>query len=665
MSSSIEPSSPQDDTFFTEVENLSEEERAEILEQIENVASGGGLGDRKDIFTIQASKKGGVFPLVVNIIAVIAMAGGIYYANHYFSRQEEELNLRSSSYLSAESKIIEEFKKESEKRLQEKESEIENIRSDLLKIEQEREALAANIEEQIASREEELRRQLEQSLAEERERLENQGISEEEMQRRLAEFQEARSGEIDAAVSQFRSEMETELQAKEQELAEAEATAQRILEEANREREELIEETRRREEELQSEFEEEMEQLSAQAGRAREELEELSELRKNEQLVLDQISSMYLEIESAIDERKAQEAMDRIDALRDLIQSPSVARLPSLSKRREVDNFLISTLEEYVNKTQRSTADTSLLDSAKLLASAKASVESAQEALAEGDNYTAQRYFNQAISTVPEINTAHEEINRLNALNRGARVDELLALAEEAAAAGNTDEAADRYASAAAEASPANSEKARSAVNSLEELFTARLQESRESMQEEIAGLSSRVEELNEELASASQEIPPLEEQIDTLQGEKAAAESRIAALQEEMEAKNSETEDRIGALEEEKSKLQSRITELNGEIEGLESRYSAVREQADRLQKDLEEAANEIASMVSNTGTNSLLLDAVDRYSSFRDAQRSIISVAGAGSSRAERNFEEFLRSNEISSLFPDLAEIYEQSHR
>ncbi len=644
MSSSLQPPSSQNDDFFAEVENLSEKERAEIFEQIENVATGGGLKDRKDLFTIHALKKGGVFPLIVNIIAVLAMAGGVYYANHYFSRQEEELNLRSSSYLSAESKIIEEFKKESEKRLQEKESEIENIKSDLLKIEQEREALAADIEEQISSREEELRRQLEQSLAEERERLENQGISEEELQQRLAEFQEARSGEIDEAVSRFRGEMEAELQEKEQELAEAEATAQRILDEAGREREELIEETRRREEELQSQYEEEMEQLSVQAGRVQEELEELSELRKNEQLVLDQISSMYLQIESAIEERKPQEAMDRIKALRDLIERPSVSRLPSLEKRREVDNFLISTLEEYVNKTQRSTADTSLLDSAKLLASAKASVESAQEALAEGDGYTARRYFSQALSTVPELDTAHEEINILDALNRGARVDELLALAEEAASAGSTDEAADRYAAAAAEASPANSEKARSAVNRLEELITARYQESQNALEEKIA-------EVNEKLAAASQEIPPLEE--------------RIEALQEELEAENTAVENRLRSLEEEKSQLQHRISQLNGEIEDLEIRHSAAKEQADRLQKNLEEAANEIASMVSGTGTNSLLLEAVDRYSRFRDTQRSLLSSAGEGSGRAEKNFEEFLRSNEISSLFPDLAEIYRQSHR
>ncbi|MFP4618986.1 MAG: hypothetical protein ACLFMZ_09120, partial [Spirochaetaceae bacterium] len=473
MSDSESPSiSPNIKTDLPpEAANLTEEERQEIFSEIDKAALGRRVETHRDIFNFTPEKRGGVFPLVVNILALILVAGGIFYADRFFSRQEEQLNVASEEYLSTEGKIIEEFKKESERRLQEKEGEIEDIQKNLEQIEKEREALALNMEERIDQREKQLRSAMEEELEAERRRLEARGVNEEERQNRLEEFERERREEFEESLAEYRSAMQRDLQEKEQELAEARETAEQILAEARREREELIEETEQREQELLSEFEAERERLSEESEMIQSELERLSELRQNEQLILDQIQSMYLNVKTALEKGDAQAALDHIDGVREIINSPSVRGLSNFSKRREVDNFLLNTLEEYVNKTQRSSGETSLLDSAKLLSSAKAAVESAVEAREEGDIYTAQRYFTQAISTIPELKTAHEEVSRIDGLNRGERIEELFSLAEEEIEEGNLEEAVERLSSAAAEASVHNSAKAREAAERIEELL--------------------------------------------------------------------------------------------------------------------------------------------------------------------------------------------------
>jgi chromosome segregation ATPase len=630
------------------MENLTEEEREEIFSQINEAATGTRLENRGAHFEFTPSKRGSLFPIVVNLLAVLIIAGAVYYAERYYSRQEEQLNVKADAYLSAEGKIIEELKKETERRLEEKDNEIKDIRQ----------SLAENMQQRIEEREEQLRAELQRELVEERSRLEARGMSEEELQRQLEQFRENRSEELETAIADFRSEMQQELEQKQQELAEAEATAERILQEANRERQELLEESRQREAELRSEFEEERERLTAQTSRAQEELEELSKLRENEQLILDQISSMYLGIKSSLQAGNSQQAIEKIDELRELIESPSVSRMPTLSKRREVDTFLLSTLEEYVNKTRRSAGETSLLDSAKRLSSAKAAVESAQQALNEGDTYTAQRYFTQALTTIPEIETAHNEVARIDGLRRGERVEELISLGEEQRDAGEIEAALDRFISAAAEASPYNADKAREAATRLQTLLQARYEgqieernaeyrENREELQTRISTLSSRLEEVNGELTEAREELSQLEER-------NSRSTERIAAL-----------ESRVEELREEKTQAETELTGLRTEKERLEEQYTAAQERAEELRKDMEEAADEIASLVAGSETNTLLREAVDRYSSFRSAQRDILSSGEPmAPTIARERFERFLRSEEISSLFPGLPQLYAQSH-
>lgn len=660
MSTTETPSTSSD--FKTELppemENLTEEEREEIFSQINEAAAGTRMETRKDLPDFTPSKRGSVFPIVVNLLAVLIIAGAVYYADRYFSRQEEQLNVQADAYLSAEGKILEELKRETERKLNEKESEIEGIRQNLQQIEEERESLAQNMEQRIEEREQQLRAELQRAMEEERSRLEARGMGDEELQRQLEQFQESRREKLEAAIAEYRSEMRQELEQKQQELAEAEATAERILQEANRERQELLEESRQREAELRTEFEEERERLTAQTSRAQEELEQLSEQRRNEQLILDQISSMYLDIKRSLQNGNSQQAIERIDELRELIESPSVRRLPTLSKRREVDTFLLSTLEEYVNKTQRSAGETSLLESAKRVSSVKAAVESAQEALNEDDIYTAQRYFSQALAAIPEIETAHNEVTRIDGLRRGERVEELISLGEEQRDAGEVQAALDRFISAAAEASPYNADKAREAATRLQTLLQARYErqieeredeyrENREQLRSRISTLASRFEEVNGALTEARQELSLLEEQSSE-SGE------RIAAL-----------ESRVEELSGQKERTEAELNSLRTEKERLEEQYAAAQKRVEELRQDMEEAAEEMASLVAGSETSSLLRSAVDRYSSFRSDQRDILaSGTPMAPTVAKERFERFLRSDEISSIFPGLPQLYEQSH-
>lgn len=664
-------------------ENLSEEERQEIFSQIDQVASRSRLDERRGNFEFTPNKNGGFFPLLINILALLAIAGGVYYADYFYSRQEEQLDVQSDSYLSAEGKIIEEYKKESERKLSEKENEIQDIQQDLEKIKEERQELATHMEQRIDEREEELRTELEAEIREEQERLEAQGISEEELENRLSEIRKERREELESRLEGYRDEMQAELEEKQQELAEAEETAQQILDEARQEKENLIEESQQREEELREQMEEQKERLSQQAGQAQEKLSELSEQRQQEQLILDQISSLYLDIRNALSNNETQKAMERISALRELINSPNVVQMSALSKRREVDTFLLSTIEEYINKTQRSSGESSLLETAQLLSSAKASVSSAQEALEKGDRYTAERYFNQALTTIPAIETAHNEVRQIEGEKRGERVEELISLAEEQREEGNMEEAVSKLATAAAEASPFNSGKAREAVRKLNTMLTesyeSTIEENRQEFEARREELRSRINELTTRLDRVNAELEKTEktlaEREQELEDEVSSLESRLNKLQEEnneadtrikqLETRITEGESKQEELEEEKRRLEGRVEDLRTQLSKVEANYKSVQKRNQRLERDLDEAAEEMAEMVAGSGGNTTLSEAVDRYSDFRETQRELLSTGDAETqNKARKNFEDFLRSEAISSIFPDLPSLYDRSH-
>ncbi|MCK4541650.1 MAG: hypothetical protein KAU17_05365, partial [Spirochaetales bacterium] len=169
-SSKSHPNRRRDD-FLIEEKGITPADREEILSHINGVVDTNKISITDESFRITPQKKGIGFPIAINILSILAIGGAIYLANMFFQARQKTLSLESGSYVSAEGKLIEELKKESEEALQKKSEEINNIQAELSRLDSERSLLQENFDANLKEREGELRAALLEELDLERERM--------------------------------------------------------------------------------------------------------------------------------------------------------------------------------------------------------------------------------------------------------------------------------------------------------------------------------------------------------------------------------------------------------------------------------------------------------------------------------------------------------------
>jgi chromosome segregation ATPase len=624
-----------------EVEGFSEDERREIFSHIEQVAARSRITNSAEQETLKPRKRGSFFPIAVNIIAALCIAAGVYYANRYFGIQEERLGREAEDYLSAEGKIIAEVRRESQQRLAEKEQEISRIQDELQNIEEQQRQLEATMEERIAEQRERLREQMEEELASKREQLEQEGLSQEELQQQLEEYRSNRETEMAQNLENFREESREELAERQEELQEARETAEQILREAEQEKEELSRQADERIAELQERFGEERERLEEESAAAQEELSRLAEQRQQEQLMRDQMASMYRSIRSALEAGKTEQALETIEDFRGLLSSPRLEELPAVAKRRDVELFLLGILEERVRGTaEEESPDASLVNTARLVQEVRAAVDRAEQAEETGNNYDAARYYTQAIERISAVKTAHESLLNISAERRRETAEERAALAEKELAAGNREEALRMLTTAAAEAAGRTGATVRTVVDTL----SAELSRRSSELERELAEMESRTGELEQRLAG-------LREQRSSLQGRLRESERTAESLRQEIEELTASRD----ALQQEKAQLEQQQAQL-------QQQYRRARDRAAKLEQDLKEAVDELAQFVTLDETNRRFQEVLREYRRLVERNHSFAGDTRADREAAREAFKAFIRSREVQELFPELQPIFQR---
>ena len=132
----------EDEFVLDESSGISKEDQQEILQEIERATQESRISVSPETMAIKAVKKGFLFPLLVNILFVVLLAGGGLALYYLFQRGETGLMEEGSAIASAEGMLIEELKKESEAALQAKNKEINQIQSRLENLDKQRQELA-------------------------------------------------------------------------------------------------------------------------------------------------------------------------------------------------------------------------------------------------------------------------------------------------------------------------------------------------------------------------------------------------------------------------------------------------------------------------------------------------------------------------------------------
>ncbi len=583
----------QEEEQLLSIEGFTEEEQQEIREQIDLISGQNKIPVTDELFKINPLKKGGTLPVVINIIGLIAIASSFFFTNRYFQEQEQTMAMEESSYESTEGSVIEELKRQAEEKLNQKEQEIANIQSELQKLDEQSANLKANMESQIKDKELELRNEMEAALAEEKARLQGAGVSTQELERKLVEFQKAKENAFSAEIADFKLQSEAAIKAKEEELAKSIEVANSILEQANRDKAAIETETKKREAELTEQFEAEKKALEEESSAATQKLKELSELQKNEQLIQDQLTGSYTSIIEAIKEGNYSKATLGIKDVRSLLNDPSITKLPSIGKRKNIEFYFLDSLEKEIEQAGVMTATdfTSISNAAELLLTARQNIEYGLAEETNGNQYVAKRFYNEALAKLPQISRAVERLKEIESEERAAKSSEYIALADQSFGSNQFNEAFKQFRAAALGVAPDNIEIIDNAVDGIEKVYDTRKDRLASSYEKDIETLKEEskdaVEKLNTEMQGVREDSLAT---VEDLNSEIAAAEEELNSLKSDL----AEVENTKAGLEADKASLEEKITEANADRESLKG-------EIDNLTLQIESSDKTIAQLNQN----------------------------------------------------------------
>ncbi len=681
-------------------EGISEDDRAEILAAIEGVSRGNRISAGSELMILHPRRKGFVFPLAVNVIAAILTVGGLLGLSLFFGRSRAGVQEGQGVVASAEGKLIQEIKKESESKLLEKDKAIADIQGRLMTIDKQRSDLASSLEDRVKAKEAELKASMQVELDKERKRLTALGLSEDAIKQRLKAFEDQKNAEFNRELAAFQKQVDAEKAAKDAELAGLRDEYQKNISSLGDERKKIQDEASAREQTLRSTLDAKTKELetqtaAAKAGmdKAKADLAQLQDQKARAQSAEDRILGLYGTIRAALRDRRFEDAAAGTAALVSYLNDPTVVSAPSIQGRREADLFIADALGSLARgEVAKASEDSSLLlRQSELLASVRDSVATAGKALRAGDTATAQAKYNQALAAVPEILAAHSyfiDKARDEETLRVAKLNDSLAAGDRSYKAGDLAGASARYSEALsylpiderarssiaqrfAQAGAAEADKARRAADTkaaADPAAAARRDLAAGHWQQAIAGYLGVI--------SA---YPAADQTAESVKG----IESARAGMVKDSDSRTAADAKTIADL---KAATDVSAADLRTGLADLQKRYDASLARAAQLEKDLATARSDTAKAAAEAASTSQAAAAaaqagdiaalkkevdrlkgvetaynqvIDAYSSYSSSEDQARKGADAGAAiAAKASLDAFLDNPATQAAFPRMGE-------
>jgi len=388
--------------------DISFDEQIEIIGEINDVVERNRIEIRPDTFSFTPRKRGSVVPILVNVCAVAAVVLAGFVLLRVFNREEQVLTGQSASLLTAEGRIIEAIREQSEAQLSAKDQEILRIQGRLEELRGERERLRLEMDVRIQEREEQLRAALAEELEAERRRLQQAGVSASNIQQQLSDLESRLTQEQQQQLAEFRVEAEAELGQKDDEIARLIQENNSMLARFREERAALQQELARQEAELRAQAQAQTAAIESERTQIAGQLAQLQSERERERVVLDQILAQYTQVRGHLGAGRYAQAVESLAALESYLAQDSVAAMPAVQRRLPIERFTISSLRELIRLQQSSTGQLQAASQADtLLASIRDTVVEADRRAEAGDANSAIALYQQAVDTIPEVRRSH------------------------------------------------------------------------------------------------------------------------------------------------------------------------------------------------------------------------------------------------------------------
>jgi chromosome segregation ATPase len=284
---------------------ISEAEQREIIADIERIA----LRNRESLSrdkpaAFKAKRRGGLFPLLVNILALFLLAGAVLVLYFLHNRDEAALRQGNMAYNSTEWALIREIRRETSRELEEKEGEIVSISSKLVGVDEELRKLHSSNEELTAEQ-----RAVEADLQK----------LQEEYRTSLGSLQDERSRILEASRTREAS-LRAQLEARTQELTVANEQSREAL------------------------------------GAARAELDRLSGDQEKGAAIEAHMTGLYADAAAQVNAGRLEAALKTLASMREFINTPSFQAVRSIQARRNFYLTSIATLEGVIAVAEKLSA---------------------------------------------------------------------------------------------------------------------------------------------------------------------------------------------------------------------------------------------------------------------------------------------------------------------
>ncbi|MDR3343265.1 MAG: hypothetical protein LBT14_10875 [Treponema sp.] len=331
------------DLVFDTTSGISEEEQREILARIDTIAGKNRIAPTPEFVKTAAKKRGFLFPLLVNLGALMVLAGGFLLLFNGHGKDEADIREEAAILGITERKLIQEIRKETTLQISEQERQIADILAKLAGVDAELRNLQVSMDKRLAEKEAELRHDMDRELREEQTRLNMENLSEAVIAERMRTFDEERIVRLNAELATFRQQLDAEKRISEAQLQKLHDEYQNQLALVHRERAQILETSRIREANLYAQFQEKNNELTSLYEQSRndltatqEELQQLTDEGERSALIEGQLGGYYTMVNDYIRQDRLPEATETLAAMREFLDTPSFQNIRAIQSRKEL-----------------------------------------------------------------------------------------------------------------------------------------------------------------------------------------------------------------------------------------------------------------------------------------------------------------------------------------
>ena len=371
-----------------------DEEKAEILGQIEAAASASHLTDTD---TFHPRKRGILFPVVVNVMAVALVVGGWFGADAYFQTRQQSLQLKTNKIFSTESKLLAKVLEDSKNQLAAKNAEIDKIQGDVDRISQEKAALQKSFENRISAREKSLRQELADALAVEKKRLQDLGLGAAEVAQRLREFEAQKNAEFNSRLDTYRKQVQAEIDQRSQAVIALQSRLQTTVTEQESLRKDIEKQTKEREKDLQS-------QLSSQAA----DIDQLKKEKDDLNAFYRQADGAMAAVRAAFDTGDWTQTQTAVTNLRQVLAKASASASEAVRSRAAAQTLMAGALDTAVTSLTGAASKTEVnaqIEAVKAQAKKEQALAALQLAETQKTLATTEAQWKQAVADAEALKT--------------------------------------------------------------------------------------------------------------------------------------------------------------------------------------------------------------------------------------------------------------------